>query len=246
MKPPRIYPDCGASLDPQEKCTCHEENEVVRLQDDLEKKSDALREEIWAGIRKDNPDIRDKPAVVCGDVKARNGIILVKNQIAKKYGIKTREALWQTKQKCPELVCVPLDYGLYIRFNKRIRRMFEEYSDRVESFGLDEAWIDLTNRNKTITDGECLAHEICERVKGELGITVSVGASYNKIFTRLGSEMKKPDAVTVIRKEDFREKVWGFQLRICCMWAGHPQKAADHQCADYWCIGPGGFQYSWV
>ena len=159
-----------------------------------------------------NPDIRDKPVAVGGDVEARHGIILTKNQIAKKYGIKTGEALWQAKQKCPGLVCLPPDYGLYIRFSKRMRRMFEEYSDRVESFGLDEAWIDLTNRNITITDGERLAHEIRERVKGELGITVSVGASYNKIFAKLGSDMKKPDAVTVIRKEDFKEKVWGLPV----------------------------------
>jgi DNA polymerase IV len=155
-----------------------------------------------------NPDIRDKPVAVGGDVEARHGIILTKNQIAKKYGIKTGEAIWQAKQKCPGLVCVPPDFGLYIRFSKRMRRMFEEYSDRVESFGLDEAWIDLTNRGTTITDGERLAHEIRERVKGELGLTVSVGVSYNKIFAKLGSDMKKPDAVTVIRRDDYQKKIW--------------------------------------
>ena len=159
-----------------------------------------------------NPDIRNKPVAVGGDVEARHGIILTKNQIAKKYGIKTGEAIWQAKQKCPGLVCVPPDFSLYIRFSKRMRRMFEEYSDRVESFGLDEAWIDLSNRGITITDGERIANEIRERVKKELGITVSVGASYNKIFAKLGSDMKKPDAVTVIRKEDFQEKTWGLPV----------------------------------
>jgi len=155
-----------------------------------------------------NPDIRDKPVAVGGDVEARHGIILTKNQIAKKYGIKTGEAIWQAKQKCPDLICVPPDFGLYIRFSKRMRRMFEEYSDRVESFGLDEAWVDLTNRGITITDGERLAHEIRKRIKSELGITVSVGVSYNKIFAKLGSDMKKPDAVTVIRKDDYQKKTW--------------------------------------
>lgn len=159
-----------------------------------------------------NPDIRDKPVVVGGDVEARHGIILTKNQIAKQYGIKTGEAIWQAKQKCPGLVCVPPDYGLYIRFSGRMRRMFEEYSDRVESFGLDEAWVDLSGRDLTIFDGMRIAHEIRERVKEELGLTVSVGVSYNKIFAKLGSDMKKPDAVTVIRRDDYREMTWSLPV----------------------------------
>ncbi|MBQ7851205.1 MAG: DNA polymerase IV [Clostridia bacterium] len=156
-----------------------------------------------------DPSIRDKPVAVGGSVEARHGIILTKNQKAKACGIKTGEAIWQARQKCPELVCVPPDYPLYVRFGKKMRRLYEQYSDRVESFGLDEAWVDLTNPGVTIADGERIAQEIRHRVKEELGVTVSVGVSFNKIFAKLGSDMKKPDAVTVLEPETFRERIWG-------------------------------------
>ena len=156
-----------------------------------------------------DPSIRDKPVAVGGSVEARHGIILTKNQKAKACGIKTGEAIWQARQKCPELVCVPPDYPLYVRFGKKMRRLYEQYSDRVESFGLDEAWVDLTNPGVTIADGERIAQEIRQRVKEELGVTVSVGVSFNKIFAKLGSDMKKPDAVTVLEPETFRERIWG-------------------------------------
>ena len=154
------------------------------------------------------PSIRHRPVAVCGSVEERHGIVLTKNQIARQAGVKTGEAIWQARQKCPDLICVPPDYGLYIRFSKRMRRIYEEYSDRVESFGLDEAWIDLSSPGLTVRGGERIAHEIRLRVKRELGITVSVGVSFNKIFAKLGSDMKKPDAVTIIPVDSFREKVW--------------------------------------
>ena len=154
------------------------------------------------------PSIRHRPVAVCGSVEERHGIVLTKNQIAKQFGVQTGEAIWQARQKCPDLICVPPDYALYIRFSRRMRRLYEEYSNRVESFGLDEAWIDLSNPGLTIRDGERIAHEIRLRAKRELGITVSVGVSFNKIFAKLGSDMKKPDAVTVIPADSFREKVW--------------------------------------
>ena len=154
------------------------------------------------------PSIRHSPVAVCGSVEERHGIVLTKNQIAKQFGVQTGEAIWQARQKCPDLICVPPDYALYIRFSRRMRRLYEEYSDRVESFGLDKAWIDLSNPGLTIRDGECIAHEIRLRVKRELGITVSVGVSFNKVFAKLGSDMKKPDAVTVIPQDSFREMVW--------------------------------------
>ena len=141
-------------------------------------------------------------------LKKRTYVVLTKNQIAKQFGVQTGEAIWQARQKCPDLICVPPDYALYIRFSRRMRRLYEEYSNRVESFGLDEAWIDLTNPGLTIRDGERIAHEIRLRVKRELGITVSVGVSFNKIFAKLGSDMKKPDAVTVISQDSFRDMVW--------------------------------------
>ena len=154
-----------------------------------------------------NPAIRDKPVAVGGSVEDRHGIILTKNQLAKRYGVKTGEAIWQAKQKCPDLVCVPPDYPLYLRFGKKMRRLYEQYSDRVESFGLDEAWVDLSNPGFTLADGERTAQEIRRRVREELGITVSVGVSFNKIFAKLGSDLKKPDAVTVIPRESFREQI---------------------------------------
>ena len=158
------------------------------------------------------PSIRNCPVAVCGTVEERHGIVLTKNQIAKSYGIQTGEAIWQARQKCPKLVCVPPDYALYIRFSAKMRQLYEEYSDRVESFGLDEAWIDISNPGVTIHDGERIANEIRSRIKYELGITVSVGVSFNKIFAKLGSDMKKPDAVTVIPADGFHEKVWGLPV----------------------------------
>ena len=154
------------------------------------------------------PSIRHSPVAVCGSVEERHGIVLTKNQIAKQFGVQTGEAIWQARQKCPDLICVPPDYPLYIRFSRRMRRLYEEYSDRVESFGLDEAWIDLSNPGLTIRDGERIAHEIRLRVKRELGITVSVGVSFNKIFAKLGSDMKKPDAVTTLPRDDWKGRIW--------------------------------------
>ncbi len=154
------------------------------------------------------PDIRDKPVAVCGDPEARHGIVLTKNQIAKRCNIKTGEAIWQAKQKCPGLVVVPPDYPLYVHFSNMLRKIYEDYSNRVEAFGLDENWLDISNPGVTIQDGARIADEIRARVREELGITVSIGVSFNKIFAKLGSDMKKPDATTVITREDFQEKVW--------------------------------------
>ena len=119
------------------------------------------------------PSIRHRPVAVCGSVEERHGIVLTKNQIAKQFGVQTGEAIWQARQKCPDLICVPPDYALYIRFSRRMRRLYEEYSDRVESFGLDEAWIDLSNPGLTIRDGERIAHEIRLRVGCPVQMTIS-------------------------------------------------------------------------
>lgn len=159
------------------------------------------------------PAIRDKPVAVCGDPEARHGIVLTKNPIAKRYGIRTGEAVWQAREKCPELVCMRPDFPLYMRFSQRMRRLYEQYSDRVESFGLDEAWIDLSRPGFTFADGERTADEIRCRIREELGITVSVGVANNKIFAKLGSDMKKPDAVTAIPPRGFEEKIWNLPVQ---------------------------------
>ena len=155
------------------------------------------------------PEMRNRPLSVCGDPEQRHGIVLASNQQAKKWGVKTGMAVWQAKQTCPKLVTVPPDYKLYLHFSKMLRKIYEHYSDRVESFGLDECWIDLTNRDFSMKDGWNSAHEIRQLVKAQLGITVSVGVSYNKIFAKLGSDLKKPDAVTMISPADFKQTIWG-------------------------------------
>ncbi len=154
-----------------------------------------------------HPEIRHLPVAVGGDVEARHGIILAKNELAKRAGVKTGEALWQAKQKCPNLVIVPPHYQLYLRFSRMARAIYAEYTDRIEPFGLDEAWIDVTGSG-VFGDAVEIAETIRNRVKFELGITVSIGVSFNKIFAKLGSDYKKPDAVTVFGKDDYREKVW--------------------------------------
>ena len=154
-----------------------------------------------------HPEIRHLPVAVGGDVEARHGIILAKNELAKRAGVKTGEALWQAKQKCPDLVIVPPHYQLYLRFSRMARAIYAEYTDLIEPFGLDEAWIDVTGSG-VFGDAIEIAETIRKRVKFELGITVSIGVSFNKIFAKLGSDYKKPDAITVFGKDDYREKVW--------------------------------------
>ncbi|MGM9522364.1 MAG: DNA polymerase IV [Oscillospiraceae bacterium] len=152
------------------------------------------------------PELRDKPVAVSGDAEARHGIILAKNEHAKKFGVKTGEAIWQAKQKCPQLITVPPRFELYLRFSRMAREIFCQYSDRVEPFGIDEAWVDVTG--STGKNGASLADHIRRQIKTELGVTVSVGVSFNKIFAKLGSDYKKPDAVTVFSRENFRSRVW--------------------------------------
>lgn len=155
-----------------------------------------------------NPEIRDKPVAVGGDADKRHGIILTKNQHAKKFNIKTGEAIWQAKEKCPELIVVPPHYDRYLRFSKMCRRIYSDYTDKIEPFGLDECWLDVTGSMLHYKSGYDIAEEIRYRIKEELGITVSIGVSFNKIFAKLGSDYKKPDAVTVISKENFKDIAW--------------------------------------
>ncbi len=154
-----------------------------------------------------NPSLRNKPVAVAGNVDNRHGIILAKNEIAKKYSIKTGEPIWQAKNKCYDLVVVPPHFYQYQRFSKMAKKIYSQYSDRVENFGLDEAWIDVTG-DAMGRNGMEIAREIRNRIKYELGITVSIGVSFNKIFAKFGSDYKKPDAVTEITKENFKEIVW--------------------------------------
>jgi DNA polymerase-4 len=154
-----------------------------------------------------HPRLRGRPVAVGGSAEERHGIILARNYEARPYGIKVGQALWQAKQLCPSLIIVPPDYNKYLMFSRLFRKILADYSGLVEPFGLDESWVDIT-RSAGGRTGENVADEIRERVKTELGITVSVGVSFNKIFAKLGSDMKKPDATTVITQGNFRDTVW--------------------------------------
>ncbi|AJQ28200.1 DNA polymerase Y family protein [Pelosinus fermentans] len=155
-----------------------------------------------------NPEIRDKPVVVCGDAEARHGIILAKNYLAKALGVKTGDAIWEAKQKCPGLVLVRADFQKYLRFSRLAREIYADYSDKIEPYGIDEGWIDVTGTEQIFGTGQDIADQIRQRLRDELGLTGSVGVSWNKIFAKLGSDMKKPDATTVITPDNFHEKVW--------------------------------------
>lgn len=155
-----------------------------------------------------NPTLYDMPVAVCGSVEARHGIVLAKNELAKKFGVKTAEAVWEAKAKCKDLVILPPDYKKYHEYSVAARKIYERYTDLIEPFGIDECWLDVTGSTLLFGSGEEIAHRIRKEIKRELGITISVGVSFNKVFAKLGSDMKKPDAVTVISRENFKDKVW--------------------------------------
>lgn len=155
------------------------------------------------------PELRDKPVAVCGDPASRHGIILAKNEPAKKFGVKTAETIWQAQKKCPGLVLLPAHHRLYSEYSKKVNAIYERFTDLVEPFGLDENWLDVTGTLHLFGgDPVALADRIRSTVKSELGLTISVGVSFNKVFAKLGSDYKKPDATTLISAENFREIVW--------------------------------------
>lgn len=156
-----------------------------------------------------HPELQGKYIAVCGSTEDRHGIVLAKNQLAKRCGVKTGDVIWEAKQKCPQLTIVEPHMDQYLKFSKLVRAIYLRYSPEVEAFGIDESWIELTGspllQSKSPLD---VANEIRETVKAETGLTVSIGVSFNKIFAKLGSDMKKPDAVTEITTESFRTQVW--------------------------------------
>ena len=155
------------------------------------------------------PELRDVPMAVGGDVEKRHGIILAKNRLAKAQGVKTAMALWEARRACPGLVIVPPDYGLYMKYSRLARRIYYDYTDLVEPFGPDEAWLDITGSVELFGgDPLLVAREISERVKAELGVTVSVGVSWNKVFAKFASDGDPGDGLVVITPENYQEKVW--------------------------------------
>ena len=154
------------------------------------------------------PELAGKPVIVCGSKEDRHGIVLAKNMLAKSRGVATGDVVWQAKQKCPDAVEIPADFPEYLRASKQVRKIYERYTDRVEAFGIDECWLDVTESLSLFGSGLGIAERIRREVREELGLTVSVGVSFNKIFAKLASELKKPDAVSLISLENFRESAW--------------------------------------
>lgn len=167
-----------------------------------------------------HPELRDKPVVVGGHEEARHGIVLTKNEIAARYGISTGETLWSARRKCPDLITVPPHFHLYTKYSRMVRNILLEYTPLVEPFGLDESWMDVTACSRNPVN---IAEEIRTRVKEELGITVSIGVSFNKTFAKLGSDYKKPDAVTVFSRQNYRQYVWPLPIGEL-IYVGHSTK----------------------
>lgn len=155
-----------------------------------------------------NPKLLGKAIAVCGSAKERHGIVLAKSEPAKACGVKTAEAIWQAKKKCRDLIVVPPHYQHYIKYSRRAHQIYERYTDKIEPFGMDECWLDVS-KSRRLGSGYQIAEKIRKEIKRELGITVSAGVSFNKVFAKLGSDIKKPDAVTGITRMDFRQKIWG-------------------------------------
>ena len=155
-----------------------------------------------------SPELKQYPVAVCGSVEERHGIVLAKNYKAKAFKVATGDAVWQAKQKCPDLVVVPPHYEEYLKYSKLAKAIYCDYTNQVEPYGMDKCWLDISGTKKLFGNPVDVANEIRERRKFELGLTISVGVSFNKIFAKLGSDYKKPDAVTVFEKETFREKIW--------------------------------------
>ena len=156
----------------------------------------------------EDPRLRGKKVAVCGSTENRHGIVLTATYPAKRSGVKTGMANWQAKQACPDLIVVPPRYDLYLKYSRLVHSIYARFCNDIEPFGMDESWLKFEGVHDVEKDGAAIGEEIRRTVKRETGLTVSVGVSFNKIFAKLGSDLKKPDAVTVISEGNFREKIW--------------------------------------
>lgn len=154
-----------------------------------------------------NPAYRGVPMAVCGSEEDRHGIVLAKNELAKKYGIVTAETVFSAKKKCPSLVICKPHHLEYAKYSRRANEIYARYTDMIEPFGIDESWLDVT-ASKFLGSGVDIAEKIRNDIKSELGITVSIGVSFNKVFAKLGSDYKKPDAVTEISRNNYKDIVF--------------------------------------
>ncbi len=154
------------------------------------------------------PELRDRPVAVAGDPERRHGIILAKNEAAKKYGVVTAETVGSAMKKCPGLVLLPPHHEKYSFYSRKINEIYRRYTDLVEPFSIDESWLDVTGSGSLFGDAKTIADDIRREVRERYGLTLSVGVSFNKIFAKMGSEYKKPDATTVISRDNFRDILW--------------------------------------
>lgn len=155
-----------------------------------------------------NPELKNVPMAVCGNPENRHGIILAKNELAKKYNVLTAETIWQAKRKCPHLVLVPPHHDEYAKYSRLVNEIYQQYTDKVEPFGIDESWLDVTDCYQLFGSGKQIADTLRKRIHEEIGLTISVGVSFNKVFAKLGSDYKKPDATTVITKDNFKSVLY--------------------------------------
>lgn len=153
------------------------------------------------------PELAGKPVAVCGDKEARHGIVLAKSEEAKAFGVKTGDVIWEAQRKCPNLIIRPVRFPEYVKQSRAVRDIYARYTDLIEPFGIDECWLDVTH-SKVFGSGEEIAERIRREVKEELSLTVSVGVSFNKVFAKLASDLKKPDAVTVVSRENYKQKLY--------------------------------------
>lgn len=185
-----------------------------------------------------HPELEGKPLAVGGDPEARHGIVLTANYIAKKCGVKTGMALWQAKQVCPDIIFVPPRMDLYIRFSGMAKEIYAEYTDKIEPYGIDEAWLDVTDSSSIKGDGMKIAQEISDRIKYELGITVSIGISWNKIFAKLGSDYKKAGCHhTVSSWQLQRNRLGASSVRFTVCWQADKQETAETGDPYHWPAG---------
>jgi len=161
----------------------------------------------------ENPELRGKPVVVGGDEERRHGIVLARSLEAKRYGIATADTLYEARAKCPDLIIRTANFRLYMKYSSLARNIYYDYTDLVEPFGPDEAWLDITHSAHLNGNPEMIAREISERIRSELGLSVSIGVSWNKIFAKFGSDYKKPDAITWIDEGNYKQIVWESPVR---------------------------------
>lgn len=154
------------------------------------------------------PRLRGKAVAVCGSREDRHGIVLAKSEPAKKAGVKTGMVNWEARRRCPALIIVPPQFEQYLKYSRLTREIYQRYTDQIEPFGIDECWLDVTGSQGLLGTGEQIAENIRQAVRDELGLTVSIGVSFNKVFAKLGSDLRKPDAVTVINEDNFRQVIW--------------------------------------